>query len=100
MSLNNELCIDKPTVIDLNHAELYCYPFIISIDKCNESCNAVDHVSTKTCVSSKIEDANIKIFNLITTKNKVETSVKHIPAHCKCKSNSSTCNSNQKGNNN
>ena len=73
MSSNNEPFINRPTVIDLNHAELNYYPFIISIDKCNGSCNVVDHVSTKTCVSNKTEDANIKVFNLITRKNKYIT---------------------------
>ena len=32
----------RPTLIDLNPFELNYYPFIISIGKCNKTCNVVD----------------------------------------------------------
>ena len=32
----------RPILIDLNPIELNYYPFIISLDKCNRNCNAVD----------------------------------------------------------
>ena len=34
--------------------------------------NSVDDISTKICDSSKIKDINIKIFNMITNKNKLK----------------------------
>ena len=37
----------RPTLIDLNPVEFECYPFIISSDKCNGSCN---DLSPKICV--------------------------------------------------
>ena len=40
--LNNVSCMVRPTLIDLNPIELNYYPFIISLDKCNRNCNAVD----------------------------------------------------------
>ena len=46
-SLNDEPCMIRPTLIDLSHVELKYYPFIISLDKCNRSCNVV---SPKICV--------------------------------------------------
>ena len=49
MSLNNKPCITIPTLIDLNPAELNYYPFMISLDKCSGSCNAVDDLSTTIC---------------------------------------------------
>ena len=45
MSLNNEPCINRNTLIDLNPIGLN--PLIISLDKRNGSCNAVDDVSAK-----------------------------------------------------
>ena len=45
MSLNNEPCMARPTFIDLNTVELKNYPFMISLDKCNGCCNAVDELS-------------------------------------------------------
>ena len=35
MYLNDELCIVRPILIDLNPIELDYYPFIISLDKRN-----------------------------------------------------------------
>ena len=39
----------RPTLIDLNPAELNQYPFMISLDKCNRGCNTADDLSTKIC---------------------------------------------------
>ena len=66
---------------------------MISLDKCNGSC---DIVLPKICVPKKAKDINVKVFNMITNKNEAKTMKKHIPCHFKCKFNSTTCNSNQK----
>ena len=42
VSLNNEPCTIRPTLINLNPTELNYYPFMISLDKCSRSCNAAD----------------------------------------------------------
>ena len=39
LSLNDEPCMFRPILIDLNPVELKYYPFMISLDKCTESCN-------------------------------------------------------------
>ena len=49
--------------------------------------------------SKKTKDINAKVFNIITNKNKAKTMTKHILCDCKCKFNSTTCNSNQKWDN-
>ena len=40
----------RPTLIDLNLAELKYYPFMISLDICHGSCNVL---SQKICVRKK-----------------------------------------------
>ena len=52
----------RPTLIDLNPLELDHYLFIISLDKCIRSCNAVDD---KICVQSKTADINVKLFKIL-----------------------------------
>ena len=84
----------------LDPIELNYYPFIISLDKFNESCNAVDDFSTKICVPNKTKDINVKVFNIITRIYDAKKLVKHIQCDCKCKFNSAICNSNQKWDNN
>ena len=39
----------------------------------------------------------VKAFNMITNRNEAKTLVKHISCNWKCKFNSTTCNSSQKG---
>ena len=48
VSLNDEPCVLRPTLIDLGPVEIKYYPFMISSDKCNGSCNVL---SPKICVS-------------------------------------------------
>ena len=89
---------------------------MISLDKCRESCNAVDDLSTKICIPSKPKDVNVmitrrneakvltkniscdckcKVFNMIIRGNEAKILIKHISCDCKCRFNSKTCNSNQ-----
>ena len=89
----------RPTVTDLNPIELNYYSFMINLNKCSGSCNAVDDLSTKICVSRKTEDINVKVFKLVTRINEAKTLIKHISFNFKCRFNSTTCNSNKKWNN-
>ena len=72
---------------------------MISLDKCNESCNAVDDLSAKIYVPNKTKDVNLKVFNMITRINEPKTLVKDISCDCRCNFNRTTCNSVQKWNN-
>ena len=38
-------------------SKLYCYPFIISIDRCNTSCNYFEDLYCSICVPNKMKDA-------------------------------------------
>ena len=72
---------------------------MISLDKCNGGYNVVDDLSMKICVRSKTKDVNIKVFNMITTTDKIKTLEKYFSWNCKCKFDSTTCNASQKLNN-
>ena len=84
----------RPALIDLNHVELKYYPLMISLDKCNGSCNVL---YPKICVPEERKDTSVKVFN-ITNKNETKVMAIHILCDGKCKFNSTTCNSNQKWN--
>ena len=58
MSLDNEPCMTRRTLAYLNFVGLSYYRLIISLDQCNEICNVVDGLSTKTCVPSKTNEVN------------------------------------------
>ena len=67
VSLNDEPCMVRPTLIDFSPIELN--PFKIILDKCNGSCNAL---SPKMCALKKT-----KRINTITNKNEAKTMTKH-----------------------
>ena len=50
LSLNDEPCMVRPIYIDLSRFELKYCSSMISLDKCNGSCNAL---SPKMCVPEK-----------------------------------------------
>ena len=72
MSLNNKLCMVKPTLIDLNPIELSYYPFLVSVDKCSGSCVLVDDLSTKICIPNKPKDINVKYLQWSQKKIKLK----------------------------
>ena len=61
-------------------------------------CDVADGLSWKIYVLRKIEDANVKVFNIVTITDESKAFVKNISCGFKCKLNSTACNSNQKWN--
>ena len=49
--------------------ELYYYPFVVKLDRSVGSCNTLNDLSNKVCVSNKTEDLNLSVFNMITRTN-------------------------------
>ena len=94
--LNDEPCMVRPALIDMNPVELKYYPFMISLNKCTGRCNIL---SPKICISKETKDINVKAFNMITNKDEAKAMTEHISCDCKCKFNSTTCSSKQKWNN-
>ena len=90
--LNDELCIVRPTFIDLNPVEFGYNSFVISLNKCTGSCNVL---SPKICVPKETKYIKVKAFNMMT--NEDETKALTEDASCDC--NSTVWNSNQKWNN-
>ena len=93
LSLNYKPCMGRPTLINLSHAEVKYYLFMMISDKCTGSFTVL---SSKICFPKETKDVNVKAFNIIKNKNEAETMAKHISCDCKCKFNSKACNSNQK----
>ena len=56
VSINNEPCLVRSTLIDLNSNDCHYYPFMASLRKCNGSCNTLDDFSSKICILNKTED--------------------------------------------
>ena len=103
VSLNNQPSMVRPRLINLYPDELHHYPFIISLDRHNGSCNTVEDPFGRICVLSDIEDANLKVFNMIKGRNESKPLIKHLSYKCRCefegrKFNSNKLNLNSKNN--
>ena len=85
LSLSDEPCMVRATLIDLNPIELKYSSLMVSQDKCSGSCNSGNDLSTKIGVPSEIEDRNVNAFNIIANKNEAKTLLKHISCDFKCK---------------
>ena len=95
-SKNNEPCLIRPTLIDLNFDELHYYPFIICMSKYNRSCNTVEDPFGRICVPNKMEDLDLKVFHMIKGINESRTLEKHILCECRCEFDGRKCNLRQK----
>ena len=89
VSLSNQKCEIQPNLINLHPNEYsqdlhYC-PFAVKLNKCVGSCNTLNDLSIKVCVSKKTEDLNIHVFNMITEKNESKILTKDISFKRKCR---------------
>ena len=93
----------QTTLINLhpneNSQELFYHPFTVKLDICVGSCNTLNNLSNKVCVSNETEDLNLSMFNMIKGINESKTLTKHISSKCKCKFDGRKCNWNQWRNN-
>ena len=85
----------RPTLINLNHIELNCCPFMISLNKYSGCCRVPDDVFANRYVRSETS-IDVKVFIMLKRVNETKTLVKHISCDCKCRFSITTCNSNQK----
>ena len=51
---------------------------MVSLGRCNGSCNTLDDLSVRTCVLNKTEDVNLNVFIVITRINESKASTKRI----------------------
>ena len=61
-----------------------------------EKLYAIDDLSNRSCASSKTEDVNLKIFNMIRGIHGSKLLLKNISYDCRCKLDCKICNSKQK----
>ena len=53
VSMNNQSCIARLRLIDLNSDEVHYYLFMVSLDICDASCTTVEDPSGGICVPNK-----------------------------------------------
>ena len=88
--LSNQKCMIQPSLPSLINLhpieysqEFYYYPFVFKLDRCIGSCNTLNDLSNKVCVSNKTDDFNLSMLSMITgvTKHSIALT-KHISYKC------------------
>ena len=86
----------RPMLIDLNLGELHYYRLIISMNGCDGICNTVADLFGRICVPDKMEEVNLRLFNMIEGINESRTLAKHTSCECRCEFDGRKRNSRQK----
>ena len=53
-------------LINLDPHRLHYYAFMVSLDRCDGSWNALDDLSSRICVPNKTGEVNLSIFSIMT----------------------------------
>lgn len=69
---------------------------MVSLGRCNKSCNVFYCASGRIGVPNKIGDENLNAVNMITKISEPKSLTKHVFCDCKCKFDDRKYNSNQK----
>ena len=85
--LSNQKCEIQSTLTNLHPNEysqqFHYYPFSVKLDRSAGSCNTINDLSNKACVSNKREDLHLSVFNIIAGTYQLKTLAKHISCECK-----------------
>ena len=73
--------------------KLFFHLFTVSVNKCVGSCNAINDPHDQVYVPNKVNNMNVKVFNLISIVNETTFLVQHESCECKCGLNERLCNS-------
>ena len=95
VSLSNQKCDIQPTFhLHPNEysQEFHFYSFTFKLGKCLGSCNTLNDLSNKICVTNKTEDLYLNVFNMITGIKESKALAKHISCESKCKFDGRNCN--------
>ena len=65
LSLNKEAHLARPALIDLNLNEFHCYSYMVSLDRCNGTCNTIDDLLIGTGVLNKPKVVIFHVLNMI-----------------------------------
>ena len=74
------------------------YPYSIKVNKCNGNCNDISNPYSKVCIPDIIKNVTLKVFDLMSLKNKTKQLKWHEGCKCVCRLNLIICNNKQKWN--
>ena len=73
VSMNNQACIVRPEIVDINSNNAIFYPFSVKINRCSGNCNNISDPYAKICVPDTLKNLNVKVFNLMLRTNETRS---------------------------
>ena len=98
ISMNNQECKVRPETVNVNSDMPVFFSFSIKTSKCSGSCNNINDLYAKICVSDVIKKLNVKVFNLMSRTNETRHTEQHETCKCKCRLDGSVSNNKQRWN--
>ena len=98
VSMNNQACIVRPEIVNINSNNPIFYPFSVKINKCSGNCNNINDPYARIWVPDIIRNLTVKIFNLMTITNETRSIKCHETCKCICRLNKIICNNKQRWN--
>ena len=92
MSMNNQKCMSRTKIMNLNPNEPVFFPYSIKINKCSGSCNNINDPFAKLCLPDIIKNINVKVFNIMSRIYETRQIVWHETCKCICRLISAICN--------
>ena len=96
--MNNQACIVRPEIVNINSNNPIFYPFSVKINKCSGNCNNINDPYARICVLDIVRNLTVKIFNLMTLTNETRSIKWHETCKCICRLNEIICNNKQRWN--
>ena len=82
ISLKNQECKVREVAVKSEHMT---FPYDIKVNRCIGHCNNIINPYAKVCIPDIIKNVTVKIFYLMTLKNKTKQVIFHESCKCICR---------------
>lgn len=90
-SVDNQPCLARETIVNINNNEPRYYPFAIKLNKCTGSCDDLGNPFAKICEVNETRKRIIKVYDILFNKYWPMVIKEDVSCDCQCKFNSSVC---------
>ena len=95
ISINNQECIVRPQIVNVNGDDPVFFPYSVKTSKCCGSCNNINYPLAKLYLPHVVKNLNFKVINLVSEINETRGIEWHETCKYKYRFNSSVYNNKQ-----
>ena len=80
--MNNQACIVRPEIVNINSNNPIFYPFSVKINKCSGNCNNINDPYARICAPDVVKNLTFKVFNLMPLTSEARSIKWHKTCNC------------------